>query len=89
MIELNPEMPGVDAGPDLQGSRGADAEPGVSERRWKTDRDVCETYARATSLAFGLKNLGVSAGDRVVIFAPNSLTVVHVWMAINLLGAVD
>lgn len=48
-----------------------------------------QTYDRAVSLALALQTLGVSAGDRIVIFAPNSLTVIHVWMAINFLGAVD
>ena len=48
-----------------------------------------DTDARVRRLAGLLIASGVRKGDRVVIVAPNSLTPVHAWMAINLIGAVD
>lgn len=48
-----------------------------------------DTDARVRRLAGSLIAAGVRKGDRVVIFAPNSLTPVHAWMAINFIGAID
>ncbi|MBN8960265.1 MAG: AMP-binding protein [Rhizobiales bacterium] len=48
-----------------------------------------ETDARIRQLAGMLIAASVRKGDRVVIFAPNSLTPIHAWMAINFIGAVD
>ena len=50
---------------------------------------IAECYAFATGIAAVLLDLGVAQGDRVVVMAHNSLTAVHVWLAINLLGAID
>lgn len=40
-------------------------------------------------LAAGLCRAGVKSGDRVAILAGNSLTALHTWLAINLVGATD
>lgn len=48
-----------------------------------------ETDTQTRRLAASLIAAGVRKGDRVVIFAPNSLTPIHAWMAINFIGAVD
>jgi carnitine-CoA ligase len=50
---------------------------------------IAECYASAAAIAAVLSDLGVAPGDRVVVMAHNSLTAVHVWLAINLLGAAD
>lgn len=48
-----------------------------------------QVLARAESRAAGLRSLGVSAGDRVVLVMDNSIEMVLTWFAINLLGAVE
>ncbi|QDM22705.1 AMP-binding protein [Tardiphaga sp. vice154] len=48
-----------------------------------------EIWQCVCDLAKGLANAGVQRGDRVAIFAGNGLTAVHVWLAINVLGATD
>jgi crotonobetaine/carnitine-CoA ligase len=48
-----------------------------------------DTDARVKRLAGVLITAGVRKGDRVVIFAPNTLTPIHAWMALNFIGAVD
>ncbi|MGY4471952.1 crotonobetaine/carnitine-CoA ligase [Bradyrhizobium sp. LB9.1b] len=48
-----------------------------------------ELWNEVRALACGLSQAGVKSGDRVAIFAGNSLTAVHAWLAINLLGATD
>ena len=48
-----------------------------------------ETDTRIRRLVGSLMAAGVRRDDRVVIFAPNSLTSIHAWMAINFIGAVD
>lgn len=50
---------------------------------------VAECCASAAGIAAVLSDLGVAPGDRVVVMAHNSLTAVHIWLAINLLGAAD
>lgn len=48
-----------------------------------------ETWRRVCALARGLAAQGVKRGDRVATFAPNCRTAVHLWLALNLLGATD
>lgn len=48
-----------------------------------------ETWERVRALAHDLATLGVTRGDRVATFAPNCRTAVHLWLALNLLGATD
>lgn len=48
-----------------------------------------ETWKRVCALARGLAAQGVKPGDRVATFAPNCRTAVHLWLALNLLGATD
>jgi carnitine-CoA ligase len=48
-----------------------------------------ELWSQASGLARGLSENGVRKGDRVAILAKNSLTAVHLWLAVNLLGATD
>ncbi len=48
-----------------------------------------ETFEAARTLAFGLEREGVEKGQTVVIMAPNSFEVVHGWIAVNMLGAID
>ena len=48
-----------------------------------------ETDTQIRRLVGSLMAAGVKRDDRVVIFAPNSLTPIHAWMAINFIGAVD
>lgn len=72
--------------------------------RWRVERSAdspfvsfegsaYETYGqfndRVRGLARGLANKGVKEGHCVAVIARNSLTAVHVWFAINLLGATD
>ncbi|MES2028258.1 MAG: AMP-binding protein [Pseudomonadota bacterium] len=40
-------------------------------------------------LAAGLSRAGVKSGDCVAILAGNSLTAIHAWLAINMVGATD
>lgn len=55
--------------------------------------DAYETYGeaweRVCALARGLATQGVQPGDRVATFAPNCRTAIHLWLALNLLGATD
>jgi crotonobetaine/carnitine-CoA ligase len=52
-----------------------------------------ETYgqfmAHAESLAAHFLQIGVEPGDRILIFAANSIAALHAWMAAALVGAVD
>jgi len=48
-----------------------------------------ETWVRVCALARGLAAQGVKQGDRVATFAPNCRTAIHLWLALNLLGATD
>lgn len=48
-----------------------------------------ETYASATRLAAGLQALGVGPGDRVIAMMHNRIEAIHLWLATNLVGAVD
>lgn len=48
-----------------------------------------ELWQSVCRLANGLSHAGVKPGDRVAILATNSLTAVHAWLAINVLGAAD
>jgi crotonobetaine/carnitine-CoA ligase len=48
-----------------------------------------ELWQSVCQLAKGLANAGVQRGDCVALFATNSLPAVHVWLAINVLGATD
>ena len=48
-----------------------------------------ETWERVFALARGLKAQGVKPGDRVATFAPNCRVAIHLWLALNLLGATD
>lgn len=49
-----------------------------------------QCYELSLSMANGLqKQLGVKKGDHVVLMAPTSLSFLHGWFGINLLGAVE
>lgn len=48
-----------------------------------------EILSRSEQRAAGLAELGVQAGDRVVIIMDNSVDMIVTWFAINLLGAVE
>lgn len=48
-----------------------------------------ETWERVCALAHGLAAQGVQPGDRVATFAPNCRMAIHLWLALNLLGATD
>lgn len=48
-----------------------------------------EILSRSERRAVGLADLGVGAGDRVVIIMDNSVDMIVTWFAINLLGAIE
>ena len=64
----------------------------VGDRRWIVDGDRVVTYhdadLQSTRLAHGLSNLGVAAGDNVLVLLPNCVNFVYSWCAIAKLGAV-
>jgi carnitine-CoA ligase len=47
-----------------------------------------ETDRRVNRLAHGLRAVGVSRGDRVLVMLPNAIEVVLIWLAANRLGAI-
>src|SRR5262245_27656592 len=47
-----------------------------------------ETDRRVNRLAHGLRALGVSGGDRVLVMLPNAIEVVLIWLAVNRLGGI-
>lgn len=44
---------------------------------------------RVSSLAAGLADLGVTAGDTVLVCMPNSIELVETWLACSVLGAIE
>jgi len=48
-----------------------------------------EVNVQVNRLAHGFKRIGVSRGDRIVLFMPNCLELVFAWFAANKLGAVE
>ncbi|MTD52912.1 AMP-binding protein [Amycolatopsis pithecellobii] len=59
--------------------------------QWKNEpaQTYGEFHKRTRRLAGGLRELGVSAGDTVLVMLPNGLEIVHAWLACNALGAVE
>jgi len=72
-------------------SRQAEERPDSPALQWQTEEPFSykELYERCLRLAGGLRELGVEAGDRVVIMLPNSVEIVQAWFGTNLLGAVE
>jgi crotonobetaine/carnitine-CoA ligase len=71
--------------------RQAVTEPGRPFLQWQTEayRSYGDVYERCLRLAGGLRDLGVQAGDTVLIMLPNGLEIIESWFACNLLGALE
>jgi crotonobetaine/carnitine-CoA ligase len=73
------------------GARLAAAEERFGERPFLVTHGGVETFAEAAAAirraAGALRERGVAAGDRVLLRAPNSLTLVHAWLGAVGLGA--
>jgi crotonobetaine/carnitine-CoA ligase len=52
------------------------------------DLTFAEFNAAVVKPAGGFRELGVGEGDRVVVMMRNSIEMVHIWFATNILGAV-
>lgn len=48
-----------------------------------------QLFADASALAAGLRGAGVTKGETVVIFAPNSYEVISAWLALGVAGAIE
>jgi crotonobetaine/carnitine-CoA ligase len=60
--------------------------------QWTENGDAMSFAAvnrQVNRLAHGLRQIGVSHGDRIVLFMPNCLELIFVWFAANKLGAVE